>query len=138
LVAYSIRQSEGKNWVDIIDKGKAKITQGVQGRSLDELEDWSQTEVALHLFITSQFKRNDVFTSLKHWDLFLYLVRNLGLHWIHHLPFRRRTNLIEEAWEKRLLWIYGLGGTSGRKSFTGFSERNKWQSGVDDPKSFKI
>lgn len=26
-------------WVDIIKKGKAEITQGVQGKSLDELED---------------------------------------------------------------------------------------------------
>jgi actin-like ATPase involved in cell morphogenesis len=26
-------------WVDIIEKGKAEITQGVRGKSLDELED---------------------------------------------------------------------------------------------------
>ena len=26
-------------WVDMIEKGKAEITQGVQGKSLDELED---------------------------------------------------------------------------------------------------
>jgi hypothetical protein len=26
-------------WVDIIEKGKAEITQGIQGKSLDELED---------------------------------------------------------------------------------------------------
>jgi molybdopterin converting factor small subunit len=26
-------------WVDIIEKGKAEITQGVQGKSLDKLED---------------------------------------------------------------------------------------------------
>jgi len=26
-------------WVDSIKKGKAEITQGVQGKSLDELED---------------------------------------------------------------------------------------------------
>jgi hypothetical protein len=27
------------DWVDIIEKGKAEITQGIQGKSLDELED---------------------------------------------------------------------------------------------------
>ena len=27
------------DWVDMIEKGKAEITQGVQGKSLDELED---------------------------------------------------------------------------------------------------
>ena len=42
-------------WVDTIEKGKAEITQGDQGKSLDELEDGSKTEVALHLSITSQF-----------------------------------------------------------------------------------
>jgi len=26
-------------WVDVIDKGKAEITQGIKGKSLDELED---------------------------------------------------------------------------------------------------
>jgi hypothetical protein len=26
-------------WVDMIEKGKAEITQGIQGKSLDELED---------------------------------------------------------------------------------------------------
>jgi predicted CopG family antitoxin len=27
------------DWVDMIEKGKAEITQGIQGKSLDELED---------------------------------------------------------------------------------------------------